>query len=94
MIRSILIGYPRLAHAKRKECVHSRRIVGQVHEQRDSIQTAILLKVLLEEPCRLHIDTHGAEHDVEVVLVAVVDGFRVARSVNEACLTTDLGGDL
>ena len=79
---------------KRKKCVHSRRIIGQVHEQRDSIQTTILLKVLLEEPRRLHVDTHGAEDNVKVVLVTVVNGFRVARSVDETCLTTDLGGDL
>jgi hypothetical protein len=41
-----------------------------------------------------HVDTHSTEHNVEVVLVAVVNGFRVARTVDETCLPTNLGGDL
>ena len=78
-----------------------RRVVGQVHEQGDSVQTTVLLKVLLEESSSLHVDTHGSEDDGEVVGVSVVDTLGGTRAVNlgtgsvdETGLTTDLGGDL
>ena len=40
-----------------------RRVVCKVEEEGDTIQTAILFEVLLEEPRSLHVDTHGGEHD-------------------------------
>lgn len=67
------------------------RVVGQVQEEAHVLHGAVLLEVLLEEPGRLHVDTHGREHDGEVVLVVVHDG--LAGDLDETGLSTDLGGD-
>ena len=50
---------------------------------------------LFEEPCSLHIDAHGSEHDGEVVLVVVNDcALRAGGAAHETRLTTDLRSDL
>ena len=80
----------------------ARRVVGQVKEEGDPVETAVLLKVLTEEAGSLHVDSHRGEHDREVVLVAVVDalgrrrlGVPVGRDlVDETSLATDLRGNL
>jgi hypothetical protein len=104
MIRSILrTASAELASRTKYASGYSRlrRVVGQVHEQGNSIQTTVLFEVLLEEPSSLHVDTHGTENDREVVGVSVmytlggsrtVDG--ITGSVHKTSLTTDLGGDL
>jgi hypothetical protein len=104
MIRSILrtAGIESASRTRYESDVAClRRVVGQVHEQGDSIQTTVLLEVLLEEPSSLHVDTHGTENNREVVGVSVmytlgssrtVNG--IAGSVHKTSLTTDLGGDL
>ena len=73
---------------------HPRRIVGQVEEERDALQTAVLLEVSREEPCCFQIHTHRGEHDGEVLLVAVVHALVCdTLLLDEAGLPTDLGGD-
>ena len=81
--------------APRRERGANRRVrwvVGVVEEERDAIERAILLEVLAEEAGGLHIDTHGSKDDREVVFVAIVHVF--CRAFDEACLSTDLSGNL
>ena len=73
---------------------HSRRIVGQVQEQRNSIQGSVLLEILFEESSSLHVDSHSSEDDREVILVSVVDSLGGSWTLDETSLSTDLGGDL
>jgi hypothetical protein len=70
------------------------RVRGKVDEKRRVGDTAALLKVLLEESSSFHVDTHGGKDDREVVLVAVVDTLGSSGPLDQAGLTTDLGGDL
>lgn len=67
-------------------------VIRQVQEERDTVQTAILFEVLLEEPSSLHVDTHGREHHGEVVFVSIVDVFRGA--FDQAGLSYDLCSNL
>jgi hypothetical protein len=73
---------------------NARRVVGQVEEESDTVKRSILLEVLLEEASGLHVDTHSGEDDGEVVLVTVVNTLCASWTLDEAGLTTDLGGDL
>jgi hypothetical protein len=79
---------------KERKRNNARWVVCQVQEERNSIQRTVLLEVLLEEPGSLHVDTHGGKDDGEVVLVSVVDTLCRSRSLDEAGLSTDLGGNL
>jgi hypothetical protein len=74
--------------------MNSRRIIGQVHEQSDSIQTTVLLEVLLEESGCLHVDSHGTKNDGEIIGVTVMNTLGGSRSVNQTRLTTDLSSNL
>jgi hypothetical protein len=58
---------------------------------RSPLHGAVLLKVLLEEAGSLHVDTHGGEHDGEVVFMAVVHALVL---LDQAGLTADLSGNL
>ena len=69
-----------------------RRVICQVQEESDTVQTPVLFKVLLEEACGFHVHTHSSEHDREVVLVAVENVF--GRPFHKASLSDDLGGNL
>lgn len=69
-----------------------RRVISQVQEEGDTVQTPVLFKVLLEEACGFHVHTHSSEHDREVVLVAVENVF--GRPFHKASLSDDLGGNL
>ena len=92
MIRSML--FDSLAHPFHNvidTLFHSRRIIGQVQEQRDTLHTAILLKVSREESRRLQIDTHGTKHDGEVLLVTIV--YILCGLADQTCLPTDLRCD-
>jgi hypothetical protein len=75
----------------RKLVNYSRRVVGQVQEQRDTLHAAVLLKVSCEEAARLQVDTHGTEDNGEVVLVAVVHA--LVGCANQTGLSANLGGD-
>jgi len=88
MIRSILMSLAGL------EWSYPRWIWGQIDEEGTVADTAAFFKVLLEEPRRLHIDTHGSEDDGEVVFVTVVYALGSSGPLDETCLTADLGGDL
>ena len=59
------------AHEARGDDALDGGVVGEVEEERHALHGARLLKVLLEEPRRLHVHTHGRKHDGEVVLVAI-----------------------
>ncbi|KAH3674917.1 hypothetical protein WICPIJ_009426 [Wickerhamomyces pijperi] len=65
-------------------------IVGQVQEQRGSLQGPILFEITLEETGSLQVDTHGSEDNGEVLLVAIMD---VLGWSNQPGLSTDLGGN-
>ena len=70
----------------------NRRVVGKVKEESDTVERAVLLKVLLEEACSLHVHTHSGEDNGEVVFVAVVHVF--CGTLDKAGLAHNLGGDL
>ena len=69
-----------------------RWVVGEVQEQRYTVQTTVLFEVLFEESCCLHVDTHGSKDDREVVLVPVMDV--LGWPFNQAGLPHDLGSNL
>ena len=45
---------------------------------------AILLKVLLEKACRLHIHTHGSKHNGKVILVPINNALRLFHQTSLA----------
>lgn len=71
---------------------HLRWIIGQVQEKRDPLHASVLFKIFSKESARLQVDTHGAEHDREIVLMTVVHGF--VWCVDQAGLPTDLSSNL
>jgi hypothetical protein len=71
---------------------HARWVVGQVEEEGDSVERAVLLKVLSEEARRLHVDTHGGKDDGKVVVMIVVNA--LTGLGDETRLPTDLRGNL
>lgn len=66
-------------------------IVCQVQEKTHVLHGAVFFEILLEEPSGFHVDTHSGEHDGEIVLVIVQNGF--ARHLDKTSLPTDLGSD-
>lgn len=73
------------------ELLDLRRVVRQVQEQCDTLHAAILLEISGEEAARLQVDTHGTEHNREVVVVVIMD--TLSRLSNEASLSANLRGD-
>src|SRR5712664_3391824 len=69
-----------------------RRIICQVQEESNAVQTPVLFKVLLEEARGFHVHTHSSEHDREVVLVAVENV--LGGPFHKASLSDNLGGNL
>ena len=69
-----------------------RRVVSKVEEERYTVETAVLLEVLLEESCGLHVDTHGREHDGEVIFMSVMN--ILCWALDQTCLSDDLGSNL
>mmetsp|Transcript_7110 Transcript_7110/g.17954 ORF Transcript_7110/g.17954 Transcript_7110/m.17954 type:complete len:561 (+) Transcript_7110:182-1864(+) len=67
-----------------------RRVVGQVQEEHDVLHGAVLLEVVAEEACRLHVHTHGAEDDAEVIRRVV----QHVLALDQRGLTADLRRDL
>lgn len=86
-----------VSHAKEKngsDWMHARRIVGEVEEEGDTLQAAVLLEITGEETGSFQVDTHGTEDDGEVLLVAIVDTLvGNALLLDQASLSTNLGGD-
>ncbi|KAH3668808.1 hypothetical protein OGAPHI_002563 [Ogataea philodendri] len=66
-------------------------VVGQIQEQRGSVQRSVFLEILLEETRGLQIDTHSSENNTEVLLVTVLDIFGWS---DQTGLSTDLGSNL
>lgn len=56
------------------------------------MQIKIYLKVLFEETCSFHVDTHGSEYNGKVVVWVIQNRF--SRDLYQASLTTDLGSNL
>lgn len=69
-----------------------RRIVSKVKEKRDTIETAVRLKIFLEEPGRFHVHTHSGEHDRKIVFMTIMHVF--GGTLDKSCLPYDLGGNL
>lgn len=95
MIRSIL-DYCQLFHlfANHSSQRHSRRIVGKVEEESDTLQTAVLLEIAGEETGGFQVDTHGTENNGEVLLVAVMNTLvGDTLLLNQTGLSANLGGD-
>mmetsp|Transcript_8763 Transcript_8763/g.12022 ORF Transcript_8763/g.12022 Transcript_8763/m.12022 type:complete len:403 (-) Transcript_8763:296-1504(-) len=63
------------------------RIVGEVHEEDDTVHGAVHLEVSLEEAGSLHVDTHGSEHDDEVLFGVILH----ILVLHEGGLATNLG---
>eukprot|EP00050_Salpingoeca_kvevrii_P005899 m.286285 g.286285 ORF g.286285 m.286285 type:complete len:410 (+) comp11542_c0_seq1:188-1417(+) len=68
------------------------RVVGKVEEERDTLHGAVLLEVLLEKAGRLHVDTHGSEHNGKRLVAGVTRA--VAAVLDKAGLTANLGSNL
>jgi len=64
-------------------------IVGQVHEEDDTVHGAIDLEIGLEETSSLHIDTHSGEDDDEVLIGMIMD----ILMLDKRSLTANLGTD-
>lgn len=64
-------------------------IVGQVHEEDDTVHRAVDLEVGLEEKSGLLGDTHSGKNNGEVLVGVIVD----VLVLDEGGLTTDLGAD-
>lgn len=62
-------------------------IVGQVHEQDDTVHGTVHLEVSLEETSSLHIDTHSGEDEGEVLLRVIMH----VLVLDQGGLTTNLG---
>jgi hypothetical protein len=60
-------------------------------EKRIPLHGTVLLEVLLEEAGSLHVDTHGSEHDGEVIFVTIHDTLAL---LDETSLTANLGSNL
>jgi hypothetical protein len=69
-----------------------RRVVGKVKEESDALHAAILFEIAREETTGLHVNTHGGEHDGEVLLVAIMD--ILGRLLDQTGLSTDLSSNL
>src|SRR6266446_2832726 len=69
-----------------------RRVICQVQEESDAVQTPVLFKVLLEEAGGFHVHTHSSEHHREIVLVAVENA--LGGPFHKTSLSDDLGGNL
>jgi hypothetical protein len=68
------------------------RVVGEIQEERDSVQRSVLFEIRFEESRRFHVDTHSREYYREVVLVTVQRVF--GWTLDETGLSADLRGDL
>jgi hypothetical protein len=64
-------------------------IVGQVHEEDDTVHGAVDLEVSLEETGSFHVDSHSSEDNSEVVIGMIVD----VLLLDEGSLSTNLGTD-
>lgn len=71
---------------------HSRRVVCQVQEQRDTLHATILLEIPCEEATCLQVDTHGTEDDGEVIVVVIVNA--LCGLSDQAGLSANLGSNL
>lgn len=67
-------------------------VVRKVEEERDTIETAVRLEVLLEESRGFHVDTHRRKHDGEVVLMTIVHVLR--GTLDQASLSYNLCSNL
>lgn len=64
-------------------------VVGQVQEEHHTLHRSVLLEVGLEETGDFHVDSHGCEHDAEVLLTVIGD----VLALDEGGLSHDLGSD-
>ena len=73
---------------------YARRIVSEVKEESNTLQTAVLLEVAGEETSGFQVDTHGTENNGEVLLVAVMNTLvGDALLLDETSLSANLGGN-
>lgn len=76
----------------RRDNTLNRRVISQVQEQSDSVQTAVGLEVFSEETCCFHVDTHCSKDDREVVFMTVMHV--LSRPLYETRLSNNLCCDL
>ena len=73
---------------------YARRIVGEVQEECNTLQTAVFLKVAGEETGSFQVNTHSTEDDREILLVTVMNALvSDALLLDEASLSANLGSD-
>lgn len=65
-------------------------VVCQVHEEHDAVHRPIDLEVGLEETSGLHVDSHGCEHNGEIVIRVVHHVLLLHEGGLSANLSTDL----
>jgi hypothetical protein len=64
-------------------------IIGEVHEENDTVHGAVNLEVGLEETSSLLVDTHSGENNSEVLCRVIVD----VLVLDQGGLATNLGTD-
>lgn len=72
-----------------------RWIISKVQEEGCAFETAVLLEITSEKAGSFQVDTHGCKHNVEVLLMAIVNALvRNTLLVDQAGLPTNLGSNL
>jgi hypothetical protein len=91
MIRSILGSISNVYLSAKRDL---RRIVGQVQEQSDTLQTSILLEISGEETSSFQVDTHSSKDNREILLVSIMCTLiRDTLLLNQTSLSTNLSSD-
>jgi len=75
MIRSILRYCQKLILLRPGAMGDVRWVIGQIQEQGDPLEGAILFEVTSEKATRFQVHTHSSKDDREIVLMVVVDTF-------------------
>jgi hypothetical protein len=92
LLQLVRVVLSRCERKSRGDDTLDRRVIRKVEEQRDTVETAILFKVLLEEPRGLHVNTHCGKHDGKVVFMSIMHVLR--RALDEAGLPDNLRSNL
>mmetsp|Transcript_29901 Transcript_29901/g.56072 ORF Transcript_29901/g.56072 Transcript_29901/m.56072 type:complete len:340 (-) Transcript_29901:549-1568(-) len=74
----------------RRDDAFDGRVICQVHEENNVLHGTVLLEVVPEETCRLHVHAHGTKDDAKVLLGVIQN----VLSLHQRCLSAHLCGDL
>ena len=63
LLKLIRIVFCRGERKTRRDDTFNCGVVRKVEEERDTVQTAVLFEILLEEARGFHVHAHGCEYD-------------------------------